>query len=277
MKAKPRNNWREVFAMRRPFEYIERHIVLPIEIEGQAGRFLLDTGAGLTVLDERFRERLGLKKSGSFTGPNAMGHPIEVALCDRPVQASAGEGGPALSTIPRPGGLDLSPFDDIFGPLDGALGIDAFLQAPLAIDFPRLEVEFGRPLDSTAPRVPLRFEKKAEFVWEAFADIRLPGGVEVSAMIDTGGYPLRLKRDYFERLGLNAAEEKTTRGFVGEQQAITAKLESVELLSEPPVAVGDVPVYFEALAIEGLIGNSLFEGGTAHFDFAAAAMTLAKA
>ena len=66
-----------------PFQFLERHIFLPVLLEGQEGLWVLDSGASSSVIDRGFAESLGLKMSGEMIGEGA-GNTVDVAFTQLP-------------------------------------------------------------------------------------------------------------------------------------------------------------------------------------------------
>jgi hypothetical protein len=54
-----------------PFQYIEKHIYLPVTINGQQRLWVLDSGAGATVIEKGYADELGLELQGGLTGKGA--------------------------------------------------------------------------------------------------------------------------------------------------------------------------------------------------------------
>jgi hypothetical protein len=66
-----------------PFRFLERHIFLPVTIEGRTGLWVLDSGASSSVIDRQFAESLGLELSGEMLGQGA-GNTVDVAFATLP-------------------------------------------------------------------------------------------------------------------------------------------------------------------------------------------------
>jgi hypothetical protein len=66
-----------------PFKFIENHIYLPIEVGGKTRLWVLDSGAGKTVIDNAFAEELGLKLEGQVKGQGA-GNLVDVSFTTLP-------------------------------------------------------------------------------------------------------------------------------------------------------------------------------------------------
>ncbi|MBD3169344.1 MAG: PDZ domain-containing protein [candidate division Zixibacteria bacterium] len=56
-----------------PFEFIENHLYIPVLINGKERLFILDTGAGISVLNQDFAEELNLDLEGELKGRGAGG------------------------------------------------------------------------------------------------------------------------------------------------------------------------------------------------------------
>ncbi len=54
-----------------PFQFIELHIFLPLTIKGKTKLWVLDSGAGATVVEKKFADELGLTQEGKLTGVGA--------------------------------------------------------------------------------------------------------------------------------------------------------------------------------------------------------------
>jgi len=66
-----------------PFQFIDHHIYLPVEMGGRKRLWVLDTGAGRTVVDVGFAKELGLKLEGQVKGQGA-GNLVDVSFTTLP-------------------------------------------------------------------------------------------------------------------------------------------------------------------------------------------------
>ena len=66
-----------------PFEYIENHIYLNLEVGGKTRLWALDTGANMTVLMKEFTAELGLQPEGNMKGQGA-GNLVDVSFVTMP-------------------------------------------------------------------------------------------------------------------------------------------------------------------------------------------------
>jgi hypothetical protein len=118
------------------------HIYVPLKINGQGPfMFLLDSGAGMTIVGRRIADSLGLKDIGNMPAAGVGG--IEVANFCRIDSLRVGE----LTMFDLTGGvLDLSFFNTIaLIPLDGILGYDLFAQLIVEIDYEDKELKIYDP------------------------------------------------------------------------------------------------------------------------------------
>ena len=56
-----------------PFEFIGSHLYIPVTVRGKERLWILDTGAGMTVLNKAFAEELCLELEGEVKGQGAGG------------------------------------------------------------------------------------------------------------------------------------------------------------------------------------------------------------
>jgi hypothetical protein len=103
--------------------YLGRSLAIRALINGHEGRFLFDTGEGVTVISPSLAEAIGCKPWGNLTGFRMTGERLDMPHCDGLVFESYGVSLP----VPVVGVLDIMTFFDSDAPkLDGAVGLDAF-------------------------------------------------------------------------------------------------------------------------------------------------------
>ena len=66
-----------------PFQFIERHIFLPVIVDCDKSLWVLDSGASASVIDRHYAESLGLELSGEIKGQGA-GNTVDVAFTSLP-------------------------------------------------------------------------------------------------------------------------------------------------------------------------------------------------
>lgn len=66
-----------------PFRFIENHVYLDVTVNGKTYLFVLDSGAGSTVLDRAFAKKLGLEIEGEMKG-QGVGNLVDVSFATLP-------------------------------------------------------------------------------------------------------------------------------------------------------------------------------------------------
>jgi hypothetical protein len=125
-----------------PFKFIEDHLFLEVEIGGKKTMWALDSGAGATVVEKKFAERLGLEQSGNIKGKGA-GAVVDASFTTLPAFSLPGvEFGEQKVAV-----IDLSwLFSEWFG-LDvaGILGFDFLSRMVTKIDYANELISFYHP------------------------------------------------------------------------------------------------------------------------------------
>nr|WP_316639426.1 aspartyl protease family protein [uncultured Roseateles sp.] len=139
-------------------ELVHQHLYLPVTVNGQAARFLLDTG-GINLLTPDMAARAGLATSGRLEarGPGAASSEAGFTRVSR---LGLGEGLALEQQWVRVLSLgELSAFEGLS--IDGLLGHEVFQRLVVQIDYPARLVTFVDPAHFTPPvaatRLPLTF------------------------------------------------------------------------------------------------------------------------
>ncbi len=159
--------------------------LVPVEVNGTGPyEFILDTGAGTTLVTPELASRLALQKTGSKEGQTAGGK-VNVSLSN----VDALQVGRARAKNLQVGITDLTPLANAIGAkVDGDLGYNFLRGFCLTIDYARQELELGRsPLSyGTAARAEAKIvvpnAKKPLILVETIANGR--GSFQFA--IDTG-------------------------------------------------------------------------------------------
>jgi hypothetical protein len=124
-----------------PFQFIENHLFIPVTVAGTKRLWVLDTGAGVTVLNKAFAEELNLTLEGEIKGQGAGGT-VTASLATLPPFAIAGiefdeqvVGVIDMSELMRRIGLDVV----------GILGFDFLSRFVTKVDFANELVSFYDP------------------------------------------------------------------------------------------------------------------------------------
>lgn len=129
--------------------YQERLWQVRVDVAGRPCRFLFDVGAGITSLDARVADELGLREVGRVAAFRMTGSRLELGVLPRTHLALAGR---SLGSRP----LGRTDFSRIlppgWPPVDGILALDALVDVPFTVDFARDTMTLGPPLDTSGLR-----------------------------------------------------------------------------------------------------------------------------
>jgi len=175
-------------------------LVVPVQVNERGPfAFILDSGAGTTLLTPALAKSLGVESTGTKQGQTAGGA-VEVSLA---VVDSLGVGGLSRSNL-EVAILDLSRISQTIGaPLDGDLGYNFLKDFRLTIDFQKSELRLEDPKRceyfGPAPlvEVPMRLAHpvKPLILIEVFADDRGPFQFAVDTGTSTTAVSPRLAHD----------------------------------------------------------------------------------
>ncbi|MEO5973136.1 MAG: aspartyl protease family protein [Sphingomicrobium sp.] len=178
-----------------PFELFRgSRIIVDGSVNGHATPMVLDSGAGMTVVDRAYAERIGLKASSSIDVRGVAGSvPGQIAGGD-----TLTAGGLTLTDLSVLI-IDLAPVARGIGrEMPVILGRDAFKAGLVTIDFPKRTIAFAPRAGFTPPagaaHVPLGNEEGLRSVKLAIA-----GGPPIDATLDLGnGGTLLLANSYWK-------------------------------------------------------------------------------
>ncbi len=255
------------------FFYVNRHIYLPVRLEkgGPERLFLLDSGAGMTMIDEGLAETMGLEVGGHIPG--------------------AGVGGMtdfSMTRIPRfsTGGIEFEEQTVIIYPIagltgrysgietGGVLGYDFLSRFVTRIDYEKSTITFFRP--GSQPSISGADTILAPLMHKIFSTIAvLDGEHEGTFFIDTGANSSVLQKAFVDANGLledRKTIEIVVTGAGGEDRAAVARFGSLHIgeieLAGPvfTIPLGEKGIgAFEG--ISGVIGNDILERYTVWFDY----------
>jgi hypothetical protein len=269
----------ETLARTIPIDVEMNLVFVDVFLDGRPGRFLLDTGAGSTIVAREFAQELGLEERGIIEARGAGGNE----------QA----GFVAIRTLSAPGvelrdqtivSMPLGVLEAAFGrPVDGILGYDFLSRFAVEIDYPRRSLSLVRPGTyrprGNATRIPLTIEANIP---------RVPGGIAGYPMglfiFDTGNSRAAfLHTPFLKRHGLEDtlhARNSSVSGIGGSEYVREGTVDSLVV---GDVSFLSVPVSFSTsddgvLAIDEAIGNlggALFADGVLAFDYSEGALWVA--
>ncbi|HEX5437985.1 MAG TPA: aspartyl protease family protein [Gemmatimonadaceae bacterium] len=231
--------------------YNDRRIYIPGKVNGHRVYLLLDSGAGSTVLDKAYAERLGVKTEGKGVA-NGTGGQVGMAFA-RDVHVEIGN---MTLRVPTAIVLDLSSVAKQLGhPMPVILGVDVFEQLIVDVDFGRHTIAFHDPAAFQAPpgatTVPLNASAGARTV-----PVRIEDGPEVQADFDIGnGGSLLLFPSYWRphhMLQHRTVSERLSGG-VGGRHA--EKVLTVESLTFAGHTFHDIPASLTKPGIQAVNGD----------------------
>lgn len=254
------------------FVYRNQHIYLPVELDVIGTRmFLIDSGAGMSVIDQSAAAEIGLELADRIPG--------------------AGAGGMTDFYITRTGGFRIDgiefaeqtviayPISDLTGSFSGIrtggiLGYDFLSRFITRIDYERSLISFYAPAGLAPP--PGADTLKAPLIHKLFA-VRavLDGRHEGTFLIDTGASSSLLQRKFCEDNSL--LEGRKTLGISivgtgGAEEASIARFESLILgssvIEEPVFTIPAGTSGIGALeGISGIIGNDILQRFVLYLDY----------
>ena len=260
-------------------------ILVPVSVNGQGPfDFILDTGAGTSLLSTELAQKLNVKIIGAKEGQSAGG---KVAVSLAKVDSLA-VGKTCLPDIDV-GIVDLSHVGNTVGArIDGDLGYNFIKHFRITIDYRNLEIRFEDPKRveqlgrAALTEVPMRLANPAKPL--ILVDVYANGRGPFQFAIDTGTSTSAITPDLARQLGVTSAPiGAATTG--GAQVAVTAgTLASFQVggarIENASVVVAD---FFTMLSevvgakLDGIIGYSFLRNYKVAFDYPNATLSLFRA
>ncbi len=249
-----------------PMRYTRGHIFLEAQVRGKKNIFfILDSGAGLNVIERGFAEELGLTISGNISAKGVAGYESTgVAVLDTLTLSDVRLFNQRVAVI---GLSDLIPGAP--GRLGGLLGYDLLSRFPIRIDYSRGELIFYNPERFVPPdsqyAVDLELTMKAPVV---AAEIDGHAGKFV---VDLGNaLEIILHKSWVDKYNLEAGfsdiKEMTggIGGIGGSANARAAvgnqfRLGPVEVKKPPLLIVAGDSGAFRSTELDGNIGNLMLQ------------------
>lgn len=249
-------------------------VAVPAELpDGSSVPFLLDTGAGATVLDRTIAQRLGMEVHGALeargAGGSEAGGYVQLASLTLPGVTIRDQ---TIATLP------LGALGDVLGaPIGGILGYDFLSRFLVRVDYPRSLLGLFPPGSAPPPdarRAVLRVEANVPRI-----DGVLDGTHHGNFVLDLGNASALVLHPSFAReAGYLDGAEAPTRSIAGIGGARAVRSLTIGSLVLGGIEFRDVPAVVPeeedgALALDESIGNAgagLFRDATIWLDYDAA-------
>jgi PDZ domain/Aspartyl protease len=256
-----------------PFDAYGGAIYVPAVINGDSVWLMLDTGLSRTGLDQDWARTAGIVPGPAPAAPAAASTAV-------------------VDTI-RLGGLALMHYPVVLYPLNGLseasgrrqvglVGHDVLQQYAVEIDYRERHVRLFDPLTYryTGPGATVPFIADADLpVLRAHLEVRGRRPIPARLLLDTGasGLCLILTTPFVEQQGLArvapAVEAPIGTGLVGELHGTILRLQELRLdgvrVRSPTTGLGgEYKGFLARTDIDGVIGNSVFEGSRLIVDYA---------
>jgi predicted aspartyl protease len=251
-------------------------ILLPVEVNGEGPfEFILDTGAGTSLLTPELGQKLGIKVIGSKEGKSAGGS-VSVSLAKLD---SLAVGSTKLDDVDV-GLVDLSHIGRTVGAkIDGDLGYNFLKHFRITLDYRQNEIRFDDPRrfelagQSTAlTEVPMRLASPAKPL--ILVDVHANGRGPFQFAIDTGTSTTAITPELAKELGVASSPiGAATTG--GAQVDVTAGvLQSFQVggarINDTTVVVADFFTMLSAAVgakLDGLIGYNFLRNYKVALDY----------
>ena len=235
--------------------------------------FILDTGAGITVLSQSLVIKLGGKPAGQYTGFRMTGERLDLQLYTIP-ELRIGPVVRKQALIAGWDGLDNLHIDGMTLHLDGIVALDVFRDQPVTLDFEQHQLIFETPASlaqrrRTETTVPALLDDERGLSFTLFAPF-LVGSHPAECEVDTGsqGYVIHLR--YMDMLGLKKEDEAVKKlestSILGTKEVRYQATSAISLEGVSTDGLRSVPVLFENLIYDCNVGTDYWAHRAVTFD-----------
>lgn len=245
-----------------PFELLPSgHMVVKASIDGVTGRFIFDTGAGISVFSKSFFSKLPHKhlQDEVFTAFRATGERMDLPLYKVNDLVFGGY-------IKRE--EEISYLDINFGGFDGILSLKLLEQHPFTIDYVENNFILETPLhidriEKNGKVVPLQLGQYRGKALDIFADFLLNDSLHLQCALDCGAGKevFKFNMRYMKRLGMLAWDTSKVKKHEKRSEtdssirtiSYVTHLSKIALKNAPSVKKNNIPAQF----IDGLIYDGI--------------------
>ncbi|MGA8247015.1 MAG: retropepsin-like aspartic protease [Nocardioides sp.] len=248
------------------YEPVDHFVRVAATLGGRPGRFLVDSGIGLTVVATSTAESVGaVALERTFTGRRMSGQEVSVPLVRLPVLEVAG----LAFRDHLAGVVDLGPTDGDRG-FDGVLGLDLFVDLALTVDPDARTVTLAEAAPDGLD-VPVEVERDGPSV-ATYTRLVLPSGRVVRVEVDTGSGSLILDDVLMsdcdvepEAAGIDVRTGTDETGHEYVRRFVTIA-GSVQIDGVPATAQARPRVQFQRIRYDGLVGTDFLNRFRQTFD-----------
>lgn len=255
-----------------PFELLPSgHILVKATVDNVEGRFIFDTGAGMTVFTDEFFKKIRHAKAedGGYTAFRATGERIDLDLYKVPDVA--------LGSFKK-AEEEVSFVKADFGGIDGIISLKLLGSIPFTIDFEQKVLRLETPktlaaIKGKARKLPIQLEQSREKSLTIFAYFTINDTLNLQLSLDAGAGKdvYRLNAKYLKALHVDVSDTTLVKKFERKSEIneaftstiYTTKLKHIMARNQPAIETKDFPVQFvDGLIYDGIIwinwlGNSI--------------------
>jgi predicted aspartyl protease len=261
-----------------PFEFIENHLFIPVSVEGREAIWVIDTGAGMSVIDQAFADEMGIESEGNLKGQGAGGT-VDLGIATLPPYKLKG----VSFSEQKVAVLDMAELIRRIGiDIAGILGFDFLSRFVTRIDFANELISFYDPesfkYSGSGKVIDLHME---EGTFETHAT--LDGKYSGTWLFDVGASSTNLYGPYAAR---GRYEEKdgvlrVGHGASHEFEVKSIKGDTIEfggfILDRPHLSIRpghtDTTITSDRL---GILGNTVFRNFVVYVDYTGEQVILEK-
>lgn len=246
-----------------PFELMgSGHVLVKAKVEGVEGRFIFDTGAGITMFTKTFFNKLKTTsvEDGSYTGFRATGERLDINL----YHVKDFEFGSFKKAKEEVSWLDIN-----LGGIDGIISLKLLENQPFSIDFKKkvIILESKQSLAATkkiAKLLPIQLAQSREKALTIFAYFKVNDSLTLQLSMDSGAGKevYRLNSRYLKSLNVDINDslkvtKKEKRSEINEAFVSTiysTRLAKLAAANNPTINTLNFPAQFvDGLIYDGII------------------------
>lgn len=269
-----------------PFSYRGGHIIcVPVSLnEKTASTFILDTGAGVSLLSDKLASKLNAQSCGNHSGRRMSGQTLhmKMAAIKEIKVAEHRQKSPKLAVWNTE---DLFGHSKEFADVGGILSLNYFRTVPFTIDYKRKmivvedSVSLKKRIESGV-KVPVKMDSKRDVELSVKIPMSMAKTPKLYAEVDTGSDSLILDLRYLKSINIRSAKIKRV---VGKDETghtfvrYFSKLPGNIWLKDSPSILQRTPaVMFQKIIHDGLIGDAFLKQRTVTFDLSHSQMIFSR-